>query len=906
MANIIDKISAIRIAVFGRDVRSSIADGIDSINTEVESTTSKQDALKVTFDGLIINAGSSNAEIVAGRMGEVSLPVKMGKIDEQLASNALQLALKAEKSEVVAVSNQIGNIIAQSGTSSTEVVDLRTGVDGTVYTTAKQRADAEMARLNGIILPTNLNKNEGTLTPTYLPTIAETSNSPATRMVLDSDSPMKGKLAYKHQIFRTTAPGAANYLQLPYLPDLASKPNKICFGFWAKDSDINTLYASTRLMEYWIYIGGKFISFNFDVKALIVSELNIAVVSKTIPGAGLIDSYDAEAKCLNKNSGYSYIRVTLSNIVWTSGFIGDYKLIYWYNIYTPLATLLNGAQLNITNLSLLYNADIVNGYYVYGDGGGVIQNPSQSGLQKQITDLGVTVASIPIPSIAAKPLVIVKSVDDIYIRSSWSTTQDLVEHILVKNSSDYYNNKLYQFSTTGLIPKETVDAAIATTTPTMTKYSDDDTAPMLFNSTYIGASHGAAFVRCITANAHGKTNADNGSEWVDGIGIKFYIIRIVDVNTLWVLSEDKSVTGFWDFRSITGSTLTHSANATHTGVITITATTTTQLLPAIKNQIKKFMLDGTTEIIADGVYYCDHLDVVNSYDISDVTSLLYYIREYVGNVAEPTYDRSQVATVARVVITYKFSDNGSCTIFSSFKPTKAISLSYVGFTQAMAVLIPSGGTICEYVPKTVPFVAGSTTYDLKSIRDITALADSLELVKSTWESPLSPPDRFIQFAKNSDGITKANNYGFTLGYCPEIGVGIPSIRKDLIDSAMNLFTTQKQYPKGISTNSTSYASNTIPANTNFDMVAFRCPINYNNDTDATNISWYYANNVIYLMLDYHKNIDKSLKLPDKFIGKKVEVVEKSSGFTLNSSFVSYDGINIKVIGSYGCATLKIS
>jgi len=92
MADIIAKIAAIRAAIFGKDVRENIASGIESINAEVINTTTrqvtvegKQSTLETIFNGLIINAGSSNAEIVAARNGEVSLPVRLAKVDTQLA-----------------------------------------------------------------------------------------------------------------------------------------------------------------------------------------------------------------------------------------------------------------------------------------------------------------------------------------------------------------------------------------------------------------------------------------------------------------------------------------------------------------------------------------------------------------------------------------------------------------------------------------------------------------------------------------------------------------------------------------------------------------------------------------------------------------------------------------------------
>lgn len=91
MASIIDKVAQIRAAIFGKDVRENIASGIEVINSEVESTTSKQNNLKSQFDSLVINAGSSNAELVAGRTSNTTgltsdtIGHRIDGVDSQLA-----------------------------------------------------------------------------------------------------------------------------------------------------------------------------------------------------------------------------------------------------------------------------------------------------------------------------------------------------------------------------------------------------------------------------------------------------------------------------------------------------------------------------------------------------------------------------------------------------------------------------------------------------------------------------------------------------------------------------------------------------------------------------------------------------------------------------------------------------
>ena len=92
MANIKNELNNIKGALYGKDVRGSIHDGIDAINTEVENTTGRQVDLENTFDQLVINAGNSNAEIVDARVKNdgtsySKLGDRLDAVDSQLAHN---------------------------------------------------------------------------------------------------------------------------------------------------------------------------------------------------------------------------------------------------------------------------------------------------------------------------------------------------------------------------------------------------------------------------------------------------------------------------------------------------------------------------------------------------------------------------------------------------------------------------------------------------------------------------------------------------------------------------------------------------------------------------------------------------------------------------------------------------
>ena len=84
MASIQEHLDKIKNAIFGKDVRQSIHDGLNKINQETESTSKKQEKLERTFDDLIINAGNSNAEVAAARNGFETLGKRLDGVDSQL------------------------------------------------------------------------------------------------------------------------------------------------------------------------------------------------------------------------------------------------------------------------------------------------------------------------------------------------------------------------------------------------------------------------------------------------------------------------------------------------------------------------------------------------------------------------------------------------------------------------------------------------------------------------------------------------------------------------------------------------------------------------------------------------------------------------------------------------------
>lgn len=136
MGVIADKI---RRAIFGGEVRDSIADGIEVV-----------EQLREDYDNQVINAGNSNAEIVDARGNYVKLKERLdkehGEVISQLDKSKQQinqvkadLVEKANEVDLRTQSERIDNLILHSGENAekdAELVDTRVGADGKTYSTS--------------------------------------------------------------------------------------------------------------------------------------------------------------------------------------------------------------------------------------------------------------------------------------------------------------------------------------------------------------------------------------------------------------------------------------------------------------------------------------------------------------------------------------------------------------------------------------------------------------------------------------------------------------------------------------------------------------------------------------------------------------------------------------------------
>ena len=129
MANIHDKLNKIISAIFGKDVRQALYDGLDAINKEAESTTARQDYLDRKYNEQIKNMtleSPSDAEIVDARVGEngssfEKLGDRLDNFDSQLEQNKTKIEKNFNSIENIEINKQ-EKIDENLNTTSKEIV----------------------------------------------------------------------------------------------------------------------------------------------------------------------------------------------------------------------------------------------------------------------------------------------------------------------------------------------------------------------------------------------------------------------------------------------------------------------------------------------------------------------------------------------------------------------------------------------------------------------------------------------------------------------------------------------------------------------------------------------------------------------------------------------------------------
>lgn len=481
-----------------------------------------------------------------------------------------------------------------------------------------------------------------------------------------------------------------------------------------------------------------------------------------------------------------------------------------------------------------------------------------------------------------------KADKEIAIRTSFNASKDLVQFITLGGGNSVVNPR----GGTLIDDKEVSPYA----TGFVLSQPNDDACPFYFNGGYIGANHGYDRVRRLVLNKHGKTYADICSEWLDEADNKWYIIKIIDENNLWVLGEDLAENEFYNcVPSIEGTTLTHSQGAVNTEEIKDFEVINDQLTPIVCHENKKILLNGFIEVSSGGTYSAKYIDIIEEYNIINPSSIVAYLQENMptgGYTDNPALNVGSV--VAKVKNIYRFLSDGTMLVITDFTNLIQINMGYIGIIQNM---IPSE-KILRYIPKAKSVTVGKNTYEFRIPRDMALpMSDAVNLTSEYWEVPNSPPDRLIDFYKDVSGVSKI---GFVVGYLPTED----NMASRNVNNAWFLYTTKKSYPHFVDNS----LQNPLQAGTTIRGMAYRKFYDIPSD-NSNRISMYTVpfEDRIYLYIDYQGETNDEFFLPSDCIGKAWAVIEKSDNITVCDSAIK-NRLRIEVTAAepdYGYCVLEL-
>lgn len=534
-------------------------------------------------------------------------------------------------------------------------------------------------------------------------------------------------------------------------------------------------------------------------------------------------------------------------------------------------------------------------------------------LTRSMTDPGAGGGGLP------NTMVVELASGYLYARFPWDASYDAVQRITVTAvpASDIINGVTQPTgirripiatSRTGMVAA--FNAAVAAADVLVGQ--NDDAPPVKYNNTFIGGNHGALSTIRVTSTAHGKTVADIGSEWSDGAK-SVWIMAILDANTLvCMLNNVGTNNSLWFFfTNLSAGTLTHVAGATNTGSISISAPSTRQIFPAVRDHVQTVKLNGVTTVSVDGVYDCNHVTVDESYDIVNPESMRDYFIAGRPWATTPSFTDPAIASQVSLQYTYDIHDNGSMSVAGRVENLQTIDLSsgdgYVGFLQAQTASWAAAGveTMSLYVPRTTAIVGSLKTWNFANCEVISGAFEQIDFTKARWTDTANPPDRMVQLVKNTgSGI---NQKGYAIGYSRLSGAGA-NLANYIVKSGY-ISAARKMYPHILTKQAPAFGApaSTLPVNSVVEATAYRIPYNLASIPEATTAAVRLFEGGAEVILDFHQNVTaKAVPVPAKLNGKTVTIVDSNGNLTLDSAVVTAGAITVTVTGSYGAAVLQVA
>jgi hypothetical protein len=715
-------------------------------------------------------------------------------------------------------------------------------------------------------LPNNLIQGEGSLSPTFIVVPSDgASVNVSESLVANTDSPYFSQLPNKRRITNIYTSGASAY-NSNILPITWTTSNTtVGVGRWVKDSDAAAAYLGGTNAEVWFYDTGVG-AIIFDVLYAILT-VNAAIGnSQTGTGSNsYATGYSWSVTCLDKQNGYSFIAINIFNVVYGGGYTpGQMRFYDIYNTCIPNTW----TKIDYAGMVFLLNTKVISSS-VYPDGNNILQWPPCP----LSNNAGIMALNSEVAANGKKFTVTINGAYT-YIRTSYNTIYDIVTTMF----ADAAANTSLTFYGQKLILKTDPTSASGIV---LNGGTGDDSAPTKVCNSYMYGRHGNSAILMVVVTAHGKTVADVGSRWVDGASHNFYIISIIDANTLWMVSDNTGSASNWVYYVTISGNLTYGANAVHTGNMTVASYAQDQMLPSTKNVVITILLDGNV-ITANGVYPCNKPEMIEAYDGVDfnlaITGLISG-RPGGGYTIQPALNIA--GTAISVQNYYNFQDQNKCLIFFKWNLKETINLIYFGGTQS-ANLVKAPFTSCKrYMPNVLPISDGVTTWDFRTPSTLPTYPSGfnadMNVTSAYWEDGTNPPSRAVDMLTNGSNL----NVNFNIGALP-FGIGTKAGRIANVLNAWFLASNVKLYPYVLDGNKLNSGGVTAPVVKQGAMFRGFC----DKPTNQTNFIIFAFGTQWYVLIDWHTVINDQIILPDYMLGKPISIYKNSSNVTLVDTVVT--------------------
>ncbi|MET8119615.1 hypothetical protein [Micromonospora sp. NPDC005189] len=317
-----------------------------------------------------------------------------------------------------------------------------------------------------------------------------------------------------------------------------------------------------------------------------------------------------------------------------------------------------------------------------------------------------------------------------------------------------------------LVPSTATDAQVWPVMSAVgTKIHDtaDDNCPINTGWSYVGGNHGYNVGNQIAVTNHGKTTADVGSQWSDGIRT-FTLLAVTNADSLLFGNPYTVVDGIAQGARVKpGAPLTHVSGATNTTTVPITGLTPdVQIRPATHSHAVTVELDGRP--VPDGRSTGLELTIRESYVIPSYQGMIDTARTNIGTPIATIMSR--IPSLCRVSNVYHWSQGGLL-VEQTVAALDRFTLN-AGVTQCTPLTGLTGGARRQFMPNVG--AAGGLNWSVwANIDTLTALTD---FTPATLTDRLMPVSSMTQWVVNSGQIQQ---WGIAVGLLP-VADGVPEIR----------------------------------------------------------------------------------------------------------------------------------